>query len=69
MASLGIGEQGFRAGKLGLHAAIGLHGFDQRIDVGKFPRDLHIAIGADLAEQLVFERGMVGKQDVEFGFG
>jgi hypothetical protein len=64
----GIGEQGFRAGKLGLHAAIGLHGLDQRIEFGELAGDLHIAVRTDLAQQLVFERGMVGEQDVEFGF-
>src|SRR5262245_42917692 len=48
---------------------MGLHRVDQRIEVGQFARDLHIAVGTDLAEQLVFERGVVGEQDVEFGFG
>ena len=60
----GIGQQGLCAGQLRLHAAIGFHGIDQRIEVGEFPGDRHIAVGADLAEQLVFECGVVGKQDV-----
>ena len=49
--------------------AIGFHGVDQRIELGELARDLHIFLGAHLAEQLGFEGSVVRKQDVEFGFG
>ena len=54
---------------LGARSAIGLHRLDQRIELGELARDLHVAFGIDLAQQLGFERGVVGEQDVEFGFG
>ena len=52
-----------------LRGAIGLHGIDQRIELGELARDPHIFLGIDLAEQFGLERGVVGQQDVEFGFG
>ena len=49
--------------------AIGLHGVDQRIELGELARDLDIFLGIHLAKQLGLERGVVGEQDIEFGFG
>ena len=65
----GIRYQLFGAGELSLRGAIGLHRIDQRVELGELARDLHIALRIHLAEQLVLERGVVGEQDIEFGFG
>ena len=64
-----IRYQLFGAGEFGLRGAIGLHCIDQRVELGELARDLDIALGIHLAEQLVLERGVVGEQDIEFGFG
>ena len=65
----GIRQQRFGVRDLGARRAIGLHGVDQRIELGELARDLDVFLGVQLAEQLGLERGVVGKQDIEFGFG
>ncbi len=57
------------SGDLGPRRAIGLYGIDQRIELGEFARDLDVFLGTELAQQLGLERGVVGEQDIEFGFG
>ena len=54
---------------LGPRRAIGLHGVDQRIELGEFARDLDVFLGIHLAQQFGLQRGVVGEQDIEFGFG
>ncbi|HEY4969647.1 MAG TPA: hypothetical protein VII35_07055, partial [Steroidobacteraceae bacterium] len=63
-----IGEQRIDIRDLGVGGAVGLHRVDQRIEFGEFARDPHIVLGAELAQQLVLERGMVRQQDIKFGF-
>ena len=62
ISALGIGN-------LGAGGAIGLHRVDQRIELGELARDLHVLLRIHLAQQLGLERGVVGEQDIEFGFG
>ena len=52
-----------------LAGAVGLHGVDQRIELGEFARDPHVVLGVHLAQQLGLQRGMVRQQDIKFGFG
>ena len=60
---------GLGAGDLGPRPAIGLHRVDQRIELGELARDLDVFLGIQLSQQLRLERGVVGEQDIEFGFG
>jgi hypothetical protein len=53
----------------GSRCAIGLHRVDQRIELGEFARDLDVFFGIHLAQQFGLQRGMVGEQNIEFGFG
>ena len=62
-------KQLFGACDLGPRRAIGLHGVDQRIELGELARDLDVFFGIHLAQQFGLQRGVVGEQDVEFGFG
>ena len=65
----GIRQQRLGAGNLGPRRAIGLHRVDQRIELGELARDLDVFFGIHLAQQFGLERGVVGEQDIEFGFG
>ena len=65
----GIRDQRFGVGKLLHRRAIGLHGVDQRIELGQLAGDLHIFVGRELAENLRFEGSVMGKEYVQFGFG
>jgi hypothetical protein len=59
----------FGARNLGPRRAIGLHRVDQRIELGELARDLDVFFGIQLAQQFGLQRGVVGEQDIEFGFG
>ena len=65
----GIRQQRLGIGDLGACRAIGLHGIDHRIELGEFARDLDVFLGSELLQQFGLERGVVGEQDIEFGFG
>ena len=65
----GVRQQRFGIRNLGPRRAIDLHRVDQRIELGELARDLDVFLGVQLAQQFGLQRGVVGKQDIEFGFG
>ena len=65
----GIGDQRVDLTHFLGGGAIGLDGFDQRIEFGQFPRDPHIVFRVDLPKQLRLQRSVVRQQDIKFGFG
>ena len=69
VAVSGSGALVLGASNLGPCGAIVLHRIDQRIEFGEFARDLDVFFGIQLAQQFGLQRGVVGEQDIEFGFG
>ena len=55
--------------KLGSGEHMLLNRIDQRSELGKLARDLDVFFGIHLAQQFGLQRGVVGEQDIEFGFG
>ena len=73
LAHLGVGrgivEQRLEARDLGDHAAIVLHGLDDRPELGELARKLDIGLGRELPRELAFDRLVAGEQCVQFCFG
>ena len=65
----GIDNQRVDAGDLRIGGAVGLHGVDQRIELGELAGDPHIVLGIHLAQQFGLEGGVVRQQNIQFGFG
>ena len=59
-----IGDQRIDAGDFRIGAAVGFHGLDQRIELGKLPGDPDVFLGVHLAQQLGLKRSVVREQNV-----